>query len=370
MFALALAVGLCLSATQVSQSPRDSTSLQDVYVSGEGGYHTYRIPSIVRAQDGELLAFAEGRKGSSSDTGDIDLLLKRSLDGGVTWSAAQVIWDDGANVCGNPCAVVDRKTGTVWLLATWNSGSIHESKIEAGIGRDSRRVFVTSSSDGGLSWAPMTEITAAVKDAAWSWYATGPGAGIQLREGEHAGRLVIPCDHKQPGPEGTDYYSHVVMSDDHGKTWRLGGRSPEPQVNECEVVELHGGRLLLNMRSYDRKQRVRQVCFSDDGGESWTGQRHEPALPDPICQASLRRLRLPAGGEPGVLIFSNAASESKRERMTLRASFDEGLTWPEARLLYAGSSAYSCLVALGPDTMGCLFEADGYGRIVFARVGW
>lgn len=71
-----------------------------------------------------------------------------------------------------------------------------------------------------------------------------------------------------------------------------------------------------------------------------------------------------------MLVFSNAASESKRERMTLRVSFDEGLTWPEARLLYAGSSAYSCLVALGPNTVGCLFEADGYGRIVFGRAAW
>ncbi len=249
MFAFAVALSLCQSAAVAGQSAQEPVALQDVYVSGEDGYHTYRIPSIVRGKGGELLAFAEGRKGSGSDTGDIDLLLKRSLDGGASWSGAQVIWDDGANVCGNPCAVVDRVTGSVWLLATWNAGSIHESNIAPGHGRDSRRVFVTSSTDGGASWTPMTEITAEVKDTAWSWYATGPGAGIQLGEGEHAGRLVIPCDHKQPGSKGTHYYSHVVVSDDHGQTWRLGGRSPGPQVNECEVVELHGGRLLLNMRS-------------------------------------------------------------------------------------------------------------------------
>jgi sialidase-1 len=357
------------SADPSPPSPQEPTEPEqvDVYVSGEGGYDTYRIPSAVVTPQGTLLAFCEGRRKSASDTGYIDLLLRRSSDGGRTWSEPQMVWDDGENTCGNPCAVVDRGTGTVWLLLTWNSGRIHESRIAAGLGEDSRRVFVTSSSDDGVTWAEPREITADVKDPEWSWYATGPGAGIQLERGEHRGRLVIPCDHKHPGEQGERYLSHVIWSDDHGQTWELGGSSPRDQVNECEVVELEHGRLMLNMRSYDPQRRARQVCFSDDGGATWTGQRTEEVLVEPICQASLRRLRWPEDERPGVLLFSNPASADSRTRMTVRASYDDGETWEHARLLHEGGSAYSCLVALPEDAIGCLYEADGYKRIVFAR---
>src|SRR5215471_17068092 len=88
----------------------------EIFTSGTMGYHTYRIPSIIATLKGTLLAFCEGRKNSSSDTGDIDMLQKRSTDGGRTWSEQQVIWDDGPNTCGNTCPVVDRLNGTVWLL--------------------------------------------------------------------------------------------------------------------------------------------------------------------------------------------------------------------------------------------------------------
>jgi sialidase-1 len=111
------------------------------------------------------------------------------------------------------------------------------------------------------------------------------------------------------------------------------------------------------------------VCFSDDGGASWTGQRTEEVLVEPICQASLRRLRWPDGDRPGVLLFSNPASAKDRTRMTVRASYDDGETWEHARLLHEGGSAYSCLVALPDGAIGCLYEADGYRRIVFARFG-
>src|SRR5690606_3877854 len=123
---------------------------------------------------GTLLAFAEGRKGGCSDTGDIDLLLKRSFDGGKTWGKLQVVWDDGENTCGNPAPVVDRETGQIFLLATWNLGTDHEKEIIKGKSKDTRRVFVSASVDDGETWKPMKEITKRVKRKAWTWYATGP----------------------------------------------------------------------------------------------------------------------------------------------------------------------------------------------------
>ncbi|QNN24153.1 exo-alpha-sialidase [Planctomycetales bacterium ZRK34] len=339
----------------------------DVFKSGEGGYDTYRIPSIIAAPNGELLAFCEGRKHSKSDTGDIDMLLRRSVDGGKTWSSPQVIWDDENNTCGNPCPVVDHDTGVIHLLMTWNRGDDHENKIKEGTAQDTRRVFVATSSDNGATWSRPRQITDQAKAEGWGWYATGPGAGIQLQRGAHRGRLVVPCDNStMPWKGAESYRSHALYSDDHGKTWRYS-QAITSGVNECEVVELTEGRLMMNMRNYRRsKHRARAISFSDDGGETWSPVTHDKKLIEPVCQASIRRYRWPDGEQPGVILFSNPASESKRVNMTVRASFDDAKTWPMSRTLHKGSSAYSCLVKLPDGRVGCLYEADGYSRIEFA----
>ena len=340
-----------------------------LFVGGRDGYHTYRIPALAVATNGTLLAFCEGRVKGAGDSGDIDLLLKRSTDGGKTWSAQQVLWDDTGNCCGNPCAVVDRETGTVWLLSTWNRGDDHEGEIIAGKSKDTRRVFAMRSDDNGVTWSKPVEITTTTKQDTWTWYATGPGSGIQIENGPHKGRLIIPCDHIEAGSKR--YFSHVIFSDDHGVTWQMGGRTPIDRVNECEVVELSGGRLMLNMRNYDRAQRKRQVAFSDDAGITWTDQRHDEALIEPICQAAIERFRPPSGGQPGVILFSNPASTGGRVRMTLRASLDDGKTWPHAGVLHEGPSAYSDLAVLPDGSAACLYEAGEkhpYESIVFARI--
>ena len=340
---------------------------QPLYVSGRDGYHTYRIPALTVTKTGTALAFCEGRKNSSSDTGDIDLLVKRSTDHGRTWSPQQILWDDAGNTCGNPCAVVEQQSGTIWLLMTWNRGDDRESQIIAQTSKDTRRVFVTCSADDGLTWSDPREITADAKQENWTWYATGPGSGLQIQQGPHRGRLVIPCDHIEAGTK--HYYSHVIYSDDQGKTWQLGGSTPRHQVNECEAVELADGRLMLNMRNYDRAQKNRQVAVSDDGGLTWHDQRFDAALIEPICQAAIERFSWPGAESRSVILFSNPASPSGRVNMTVRASFDEGQTWPASRVLHAGPSAYSDLAVLAAGQAACLYEAgqkSAYESIVFA----
>jgi sialidase-1 len=328
-----------------------------VFVSGEGGYHTYRIPSVIVTPKGTVLAFCEGRKAGRGDAGDIDLVLKRSTDGGKTWGKAQVVWDDGENTCGNPCPVVDAKTGTVWLLLTHNLGTDTEAAIVGGKSKGTRTAWVTSSTDDGATWAKPVEITKDVKKPGWTWYATGPGVGIQLK----GGRLLIPCDSKSDG--GKVRESHVIYSDDGGKSWKLGG-VVGPNCNECQAVELADGSVVLNMRSFAGNNR-RLVATSKDGGETFSKPVEDRELVEPVCQASI--LRLP--GEKGGILFSNPAS-TKREKMTVRLSLDGAATWPHAKQLHAGPAAYSCLTVLPDGEIGCLYERgdkNAYETITFAR---
>ena len=346
---------------------RAEVEFTDVFRSGQDGYHTFRIPAVVVSSQGTVLAFCEGRKGGAGDTGAIDLVLKRSRDGGKTWSSPQRVWGDANNTCGNPCPVLERATGTLWLLLTWNRGDDTEPRIIAQTSKDTRRVFVSHSADDGVTWAQPTEITAAVKPTNWTWYATGPGAGIQIERGKFQGRLVIPCDHIEAGTRR--YYGHVIYSDDRGQTWRLGGSTPRDQVNECEVVELSDDRLMLNLRNYDATQHTRQVAFSTDGGMTWTDQHHAAELVEPICQASIRRYSWPGTSARGLVLFSNPAS-LRREKLTVRLSYDDGRTWPAALQLHAGPAAYSCLAVLPGRLMACLYECGGsgpYELIRFAR---
>lgn len=368
--------GAAASDASVSQAqPPDAAQTGEFFqfqtrpfVSGQDGYHTYRIPALAVTARGTILAFCEGRKHSSHDSGDIDLLVRRSTDNGQTWNPQQCVWDDDGHTCGNPSAVVDRDTGTIWLLMTWNRGDDAEPEIIAGTSQDTRRVFVSHSTDDGVTWSDPREITRDVKRDDWTWYATGPGNGIQLQQGPHQGRLMIPCDHIEA--HSKRYYSHVIVSDDHGTTWQLGGRTPEDQVNECSVVELPGGRLLLNMRNYDRSKRNRQTAQSEDGGVTWQNQRFDAALEEPICQAAIERCRWPSESGRSVILFSNPAHPEHRVNMTLRASFDEGQTWPAARVVHAGPSAYSDLAVLPNGQILCLYEAgtsQPYESIVLAR---
>ena len=353
----------------------------DLFVGEMDGYDTYRIPAALVTPKGTVLAFCEGRRKSNADAGNIDILLKRSKDGGRTWSAQQLVWDDGDNTCGNPCAVVDQTTGTIWLLLTHNLGHDKEIDIIAKEAVGTRTVWVSKSEDQGDTWSKPVEVTSTTKDPKWGWYATGPGVGIQLRHGPHKGRLVIPGNHSYDHPEGRnnatapigpyEYGAHVIVSDDHGKTWRLGG-VVRPKVNESQVVEIakSNGALMINSRAYFNSGR-RAVARSRDGGETWTVPRDDPALIEPVCQASLLRYSWPESDTKSRILFSNPAS-NQRNKMTVRLSCDEGRTWPVSRLLYPGPASYSCLMVLPDGRVGVLYERDHEAKITFAsfRLGW
>jgi sialidase-1 len=311
------------------------------------GYACYRIPALIRAKDGTLIAFAEARKNSCSDTGDIDLVMKRSSDNGQTWGPLEKIWDDGANTCGNPAPVLDETTGTIHLLLTWNHGSDDIGEINANTGIDTRRVYISSSNDHGATWSAPQEITSSTKRPEWGWYATGPCHGIQLKSGPQAGRLLIPCDYIEIGTRRS--FSHVIYSDDHGATWQIGGISPSDGANESTMAELSDGRLMLNMRNSGPG---RYVAISTDAGLSWQNMRRDATLTEPVCQASLLSAAMSSHNQ---LFFSNPAS-TRREKMTIRWSTDDGTTWAKKYEVYAGPSAYSDLVQISDTEVAVLFE--------------
>lgn len=342
-----------------------AVTAQILFARGDQGYDTFRIPALIRASNGDLLAFAEARKDSRRDSGNIDLVMRRSTDGGRNWGPICVVWDDGPNTCGNPAPVVDAADGRLVLLATWNDGRDRESDIRARKSFDSRRVYVLYSEDNGTSWSQPREITAEVKKAGWTWYATGPCHAIQLRRGPHRGRLVVPCDH---GRENLGYGSHVILSDDGGLNWRIGGCLDDG--NESTACELRGGRILLNMRTNRARgthvQPWRLTAFSEDGGEHFSPAAKDPELTEPVCQGSI--LSAPDGR---TLWFCNPAHPQIRENLTLRRSRNGGRSWKEALVLAAGPSAYSDLCLLPDGSVAVLYECgehSPYETISFSVV--
>ncbi|MCC2687036.1 MAG: BNR/Asp-box repeat protein, partial [Paenibacillaceae bacterium] len=319
----------------------------------------FRIPSLLVTRTGTILAFCEGRRNGQGDAGEIQIVMRRSSDGGVTWGPLQVIAADGTNTIGNPCPVQDRVTGTIWLLLCRNAEDGHEKDILAG--KATREVLRIFSEDDGLSWSPLIDMTADVKQPDWTWYATGPCHGIQLA----SGRLAIPCNHAVliPGEEKSGpYISHIIYSDDHGATWRLGNDVGE-YTNECSIAELDAGRLYINMRSYHGRKR-RAYSWSSDGGLTWTSPELDEALVDPVCQGSVLRLA------DGRMLFSNCASE-KRERLTIKSSRDGCRSWEELAVLHNGPAAYSDLAESSDGTVLCLYECGEnrpYETIVLARL--
>lgn len=339
---------LCFSA----QAQLNTTV--DVFEKGQDGYACFRIPAIVQSKAGTLLAFAEARKNSCSDTGNIDLVVKRSEDGGKTWSRAITIWDDGDNVCGNPSPVVDQETGRIILVSCWNLGEDHEKQIIDQTSKDSRRVYVIYSDNDGKNWSKPKDITSSVKRSDWTWYATGPCHGIQLQNKKHKGRLVIAANHMVAGTKS--YHSQLIYSDDKGETWQLGGVVSEHGGNESSVVELKNGDLMLNMRNYNREEsKSRSYAISKDGGKTLSKMQYLPELIEPICQGNTLNY-MKKGKISNNILFSNPASSDKREKMTIKLSENNGKTWPYAYLVYPGPSAYSDLTNLQDGNIGLLYE--------------
>ena len=362
-----------------------------VFTSGQEGHRSYRIPAILSLPDGQLLAFCEGRVQGSGDYGDINIVMKRSMDQGKTWSTLQTVVDYDTLQAGNPAPVTDLMdpeypAGRLFLF--YNTGNNHENEVRKGNGL--REVWYKTSTDGGQSWSQPVNITTQVHQPLktevnpayrfkedWRSYANTPGHALQIGSGKYKGRIYIAANHSQgdPRPHFEDYFAHGFYTDDHGKSFKLSESIPLPGSNEATAAEISGNGLLMNIRNQKGDIKARIVVRSQDGGNAWDTVYFDHNLPDPVSEGSILNIR--KKGKKHWLAFSNAADTLHRNRLTLRISRDEGKSWYKNILIDAASgdqardyTAYSDLVKLDRKTVGVLYERLGYSQIVFRVVNW
>ncbi|MFF4694274.1 exo-alpha-sialidase [Streptomyces chattanoogensis] len=351
----------------------------------EKGYSCFRIPAIVKTRRGTVLAFAEGRVHDCGDAGDIDLVLKRSTDGGRTWGPLQVINHGDGDTHGNPAPLVDRRTGRIVIAETYNKGRTDGLSCDVPCDRTPHLQY---SDDDGATWSAPRDLTPTIRPPEWnSWYATGPVHGIQLTRGRHAGRLVVGIN-AESYAQGrvTENHAALVHSDDSGRTWKVGALDTWPiagdgtfrqKPSEMTLLERTDGSIYVNGREQDGTDLGhRTAAVSRDGGDSFTGPfRAIPDLYSPMVQASA--LRLPrsraAGRGHTRTLFAAPADPDRRRTMTIRSSWDEGRTWEgvdRGARVTTDWSGYSDMAALSPDVTGLLYEggkADAREEIRFVR---
>ncbi|MSU65753.1 MAG: exo-alpha-sialidase [Opitutus sp.] len=354
---LIFAAGCGLRAAEAVPPPLTN----DVFVAGQGGVHTYRIPSMLITPSGAALVFCEARKEGIQDASPTDMVLRRSVDGGKSWLPTQTLVPGrGTDALMNPVAVIDRANGTILLMCC------NTNRGERG---EHRRHLLLTSRDDGQTWSAAADIGKQIANYD-DTFVPGPGCGIQTR----SGRLVVPGYTSPPKMEGDSekgLHSRVVYSDDGGKSWRMGRALPE-DTNESQVVELADGRLMLNMRQAEG-QSCRAVAFSANGGETWGPVTFDRALNEAPCQASI--LRASAAGPDGrsLIVFANPDNVGarygleERSKMTVRVSYDEGRTWPVKKLIHAGPSSYSGLAQFPNGDVALVFEGGEKHRREWIR---
>jgi sialidase-1 len=340
------------------------------------GYACFRIPAIVRTAAGTLLAFAEGRVLNCGDAADIDIVLKRSTDGGRTWGPLQVVNKGSGDTHGNPAPIVDRKTGRILLAETYNTGRTDAASCSVPCDRTPHLQY---SDDDGVTWSAPRDLSPEILPGDWnSWYATGPVHGIQLSHGRFAGRLVFGVNTETwDGSRVTANHAALIVSDDGGDHWRIGATDTWPiaadrtfrqKPSELALAELADGSLLVSGREQDGTDLGhRTQAVSRDGGGSFTAPFHDlPDLYAPQVQCSTLRLE-------DRLLLACPADPDRRRTMMIRSSYDGGRTWDSVdrgTVVTTDWSGYSDMASVAAGTVGLLYEGgavDARDEIRFAR---
>lgn len=362
--------------------------------------HTYRIPGITTSKKGTLLAVYDMRRESSRDLqGHMDIGLSRSLDGGNTWLPMQVAIDmkewgglsQKFNGVSDACILSDDKTGAIYIAGLWMHGVIDkngqwmegltDSSIawnhqwrdkgsQPGFGvKQTSQFLIVKSTDEGKTWSDPINLTKMCKKEEWWLWAPGPGHGITLNDGT----LVFPTQGRDKNGRP---FSNITYSKDGGENWHTSAAADTGSTTESMAVQLSNGDIMLNMRANENATRKgdnngRAMAVTNDLGRTWTSHSaSRSVLNEPVCMASFHKHNFIKNGKPAsVLLFSNPNTKTGRNHMTIKMSFDDGLTWPKENWILLdewNSFGYSCITSVDENTIGILYEGSG-AHMVFQQ---
>ncbi|SDD64748.1 sialidase-1 [Pricia antarctica] len=350
-FLLILLVFSTNAQDQAYQMAEGLDHYEDLFnASNNDSISCFRIPALVTAPNGDVLAAIDERIPSCNDlrgSDDINIVLRRSTDNGKTWSPIETVVDFPlGESASDPSMIVDEMTNEIFLF--YNFMNLDTEK-------DIYYLHVVKSDDNGKTWSRPQDITDQIAKPKWrkDFKFITSGRGIQTR----GGKLLHCMVNLNSG-------MHIFGSDDHGKSWFFID-TPIMPADESKIVELEDGRWMVNARAND-KQRIRYVHISSDEGKTWTTEP-EPQLKDPGCNASIiRYTSIKDGYKKSRMLFANANSVDERTNLTVRVSYDEGKTWSNGKTIYRGSAAYSSLTILDNGNIGVFFEKDDYTQNMFA----
>lgn len=333
---------------------------------GDDGSAAYRIPGIVTSKEGTLLGVYDVRYNSSVDLQEyVDVGLSRSTDKGQTWEKMRLPLSFGEyggmpkaqNGVGDPAILVDELTGTIWVIAAWTHGMGNGRAWTNSMGGNGKettaQLVLAKSMDDGKTWSDPINITEQVKDPSWNFLLQGPGRGITMADGT----LVFPIQFID-----ADRMPHagVMYSKDRGETWTIH-EPARSNTTEAQVAEVEPGVLMLNMR--DNRGGSRAVYVTSDLGKTWTEHpSSRSVLQEPVCMASLIAVKADQNvlGKD-ILLFSNPNSTKHRHMITIKASLDGGLTFPDEYQVLLDDElgwGYSCLTMVDEETVGIFYESS------------
>lgn len=341
----------------------------------------------------KIIAFAEGRVNGGADFGNIKIVSKFSEDQGKHWSPLQVVASYDHWQVGNAAPVVDLldpayPNGKIYLF--YNTGNVSEFDLRQGKGI--REVWFISSVDNGATWSAPVNITHQVhypngfmdgrkysNEKDWRTYANTPGHAIQCLDGKYKGRIYIPANHSEGAAKSNfrDYYAHGYYSDDHGKTFHASNSLNIAGSNEATAAFISNDRLIMNVRNQPGDKKLRIVAYSNNGGENFEPAKYDTNLMDPVCEGAI--LNIGTRKRKSVLAFVNNADTLNRNHLSLKISYDEGVTWPyeqiidgtnDAQIAKNDYTAYADLIKLGRKKIGVLYEKQQYTKMVFKLIQW
>ena len=330
---------------QFSQNQFDYTDLFNAENNPE--VSCYRIPSIITATNGDLIAAIDERVPSCGDlkwSRDINIVIRKSSDNGKTWGKIEKIIDYPlGQSASDPSMILDKQTNTIFLF--YNYMDLDNQK-------DIYYLKYISSNDNGKSWSKPVDITNQISKENWKndFKFITSGRGIQTKNGTLLHCLV----NLQKG-------THVFGSNDNGKTWFIT-EAPTLPGDESKIVELNDGSWMVNSRV--NKLGYRYSHFSNDDGKTWISKKEESII-DPGCNGSLIRY---SRGEKNLLLLTNINNKKERKEIVLRYSTDEGKSWSNPKIIYNGEAAYSSMTVMENGNLGLFFEMDNYTKNVFTSI--